>query len=66
MRPFTISIEPRTLEQLRQLAEASGISTSTLIREILEDFTDTKCQESDKNCEALPYLAQLILTAQAK
>lgn len=38
MRPFTISIDPRVLEELKQLAAATGMSASQLIREVLEDF----------------------------
>lgn len=38
MRPFTISIEPQTLDEIKQLAEAAGMSAMQLIGEVLKDF----------------------------
>ncbi len=45
MRPFYVGLEPETYRRLQELAEAAGISTRRLCKEILEDFVETQAKE---------------------
>ena len=42
MRPFTFQIAPESYVLLRQFAEDCGMTTSQLVRELIEDFLECK------------------------
>ncbi len=42
MRPFTFQIRPESYLLLQDFAEDCGMSTSQLVRELVEDFLERK------------------------